>query len=237
MPLPPALPAPPPAFDPHNYPPNNVSTSSTTSTTPTDRHSDQHTDGGYPTHSSETWTAGRSSRPFPATPMAPPRCLPQATPTLYSPPPTLRQLQSYLGDQVVLHHADHELQQLRVFCPRQYFTGALNTWQALELFELPHLTPTNIHDHLTAAIPPSLRSRYKWGLRNPLRRRPPQSQKTMAEGPHHHLILPVHGRQPLSHHQPGTRHHSPTPLPTTPGTTLHSTALASLSFLPFSNPS
>lgn len=29
----------------------------------------------------------------------------------------LRQLQEHLGDHVVLHHADHELQQLRVFCP------------------------------------------------------------------------------------------------------------------------
>ena len=55
----------------------------------------------------------------------------------------LRQLQEYVGDKVVLHHADHELQQLRVFCPRQYFAGALNTWQAPELLEpLPHLSPS-----------------------------------------------------------------------------------------------
>ena len=55
----------------------------------------------------------------------------------------LRQLQQFLGAKVVLHHADHELQQLRVFCPQQYFKGALNTWQAPELFQpLPHLTYT-----------------------------------------------------------------------------------------------
>ena len=66
----------------------------------------------------------------------------------------------------MLHHADHELQQLRAFCPRQYFTGALNTWQAPELFEpLPHLTASHIHDHLSATIPPTLRARYKWGFR------------------------------------------------------------------------
>ena len=47
----------------------------------------------------------------------------------------LRQLQELLGPHTVLHHADHELQQLRLFCPRQYFTGALNTWQSPELFE------------------------------------------------------------------------------------------------------
>ena len=29
----------------------------------------------------------------------------------------LRQLQEYLGQNTVLHHADHELQQLRLFCP------------------------------------------------------------------------------------------------------------------------
>ena len=78
----------------------------------------------------------------------------------------IRQLQEYLGDKVVLHHADHELQQLRIFCPRQYFTGALNTWQAPELFEpLPHLHSSNIHDYLSATIPATLRSRYKWGFR------------------------------------------------------------------------
>ena len=37
---------------------------------------------------------------------------------------------------------------------------------APEPFEpLPHLTPTNIHEHLAATIPASLRSRYKWGFR------------------------------------------------------------------------
>ena len=78
----------------------------------------------------------------------------------------LRQLQELLGPHTVLHHADHELQQLRLFCPRQYFTGALNTWQSPELFEpLPYLTAANIHDHLKATVPPILRTRYKWGFR------------------------------------------------------------------------
>ena len=55
---------------------------------------------------------------------------------------------------------------LRLFCPRQYFTGALNTWQSPELFEpLPYLTVANIHDHLKATVPPTLRTRYKWGFR------------------------------------------------------------------------
>ena len=78
----------------------------------------------------------------------------------------LRQLQEHLGKHTLLHHADHELQQLRLFCPRQYFTGALNTWQSPELFEpLPYITAANIHDHLAATVPPILRTRYKWGFR------------------------------------------------------------------------
>ena len=72
----------------------------------------------------------------------------------------IRQLQEFLGDKVVL------LQQLRVFCPRLYFAGALNTWHSPELFEpLPFLNPSNIHDHLTATIPTVLRTKYKWGFR------------------------------------------------------------------------
>ena len=78
----------------------------------------------------------------------------------------LRQPQKFLGDQVVLHHADHELQQLRIFCPRQYFAGALATWQSPELFSpMPTLQSSNIHEHLIHTIPPSLRTRYKWGFR------------------------------------------------------------------------
>ena len=62
------------------------------------------------------------------------------------------------GDEVVLHHADHELQQLRIFSPQQYFLGALNTWRAPELFRpMPHITPLNINDDLLAAIPTTLR--------------------------------------------------------------------------------
>ena len=120
----------------------------------------------------------------------------------------LRQLQAFLGDQVVLHHADHELQQLRVFCPRQYFIGAINTWQAPELFEpLPHLNPTNTHDHLTATIPPGLRS-LQMGISQRLHdllwHSSPQGQKTMEEGSHHHHLLSLPGRQPPSHHQQRT---------------------------------
>ena len=78
----------------------------------------------------------------------------------------IRQLQEYPRDQVVLRHADHELQLLRIFCPQQYFLGALNTWRAPELFQpMPHLTPLNIAEHLQATVPTGLRARYTWGFR------------------------------------------------------------------------
>ena len=38
---------------------------------------------------------------------------------------SIKQLQEFLSDAVVLHHADHELQHLRIFCPRVYFRGCL----------------------------------------------------------------------------------------------------------------
>lgn len=102
-----------------------------------------------------------------------------------------QQLQEYLGDKVVLHHADHALQQLRIFCPQQNFRGALDTWQAPELFQpLPHLTPLNLQDHLMATVPPGLRTRYKWGFRTDFTiprgivNCPPQGKQTMAERPH-----------------------------------------------------
>ena len=101
---------------------------------------------------------------FSPTPMAPPQQPLKTPPQIHRPPtpPASRASRSTYST----HHADHELQQLRLFCPRQYFTGALNTWQSPELFEpLPHITAANIHDYLQATIPPTLRTRYKWGFR------------------------------------------------------------------------
>ena len=125
----------------------------------------------------------------------------------------LRQLQEYLGDKVVLHHADHELQQLRVFCPRQYFTGALNTWQAPELFEPFH---TSIHPT----------------LRNTIWHCPPQGQEAVAKRTHHYLLLPFPEWQPPTDHQSSTRHHVTTPFSTTSRAIVQSTTLAPFPLLP-----
>ena len=76
---------------------------------------------------------------------------------------------------------------------------------------LPHLTPSNIHDHLSATIPASLRSRYKSNFRkdfnNTIHHCSPQGQEAMAQRTHHYLLLPFPERQPPTHHQSSTRHH------------------------------
>ena len=78
---------------------------------------------------------------------------------------SLKQLQEFLGDNVVLHHADHELQHLRIFCPRVYFRGCLATWQSPELFQpLPDDTDETIPHIIQHSFPANLRKKYKWGF-------------------------------------------------------------------------
>ena len=78
---------------------------------------------------------------------------------------SIKQLQEFLGDKVVLHHADHELQHLRLFCPKIYFRGCLATWQSPELFQpLPDDTDQTISNIIQQAFPAHLRKKYKWGF-------------------------------------------------------------------------
>ena len=133
----------------------------------------------------------------------------------------LRQLQEFVGDHVVLHHADHELQQLRVFCPQQYFRGALTTWQSPELFRpMPHITTTNISEHLQATVPTAK------PLPSPMAL---LISKRRSNGARDALSFPTAtpGRQPSPCHQS----HPPTPLPSTPRSTFHPPTLAPFSHL------
>ena len=88
---------------------------------------------------------------------------------LYTPRFTSRnvtQLQQFLTDKLVLHHADHELQNLRLFCPQHYFHGCLTTWNTPQLFlPLPDLTAQQLHQFLTQSFPASIRKAYPWGFR------------------------------------------------------------------------
>ena len=77
---------------------------------------------------------------------------------------SIKQLQEFLGDTVVLHHADHELQHLRIFCPQIYFRGCLATWQSPEHFQpLPDDTDQTISNIIQQAYR-TLAQKYKWGF-------------------------------------------------------------------------
>ena len=67
-------------------------------------------------------------------------------------------------DKVVLHHADHELQHLRIFCPHIYFRGCLATWHSPELFQPLDDTDQTISAIIQHTFPPHLRQKYKWGF-------------------------------------------------------------------------
>ena len=147
----------------------------------------------------------------------------------------LRQLQEHLGPHTVLHHADHELQQLRVFC--QYFTGAQHmaisrTFCTTSIpYNRQYPRPPQSHRSLHPTHP--LQVGLPQGLQHPIWSGPPQREKTLAERPHHHLLFPFTQWQPPTHHQPCPGHHSPTPLPPT----FHPATLASFPLLPHPNPS
>lgn len=69
---------------------------------------------------------------------------------------SLTQLQQFLRDQVVLHHADHEFQNLDVFCPLHYFRGCLTTPQLFK--PLPHFNTDQLRQFLTTSFRPLTQS-------------------------------------------------------------------------------
>lgn len=73
----------------------------------------------------------------------------------------ITQLREFLTDKLLLHHADHELQNLRIFCPQHYFHGCLPTWNTPQLFNpLPHLTDDQLQPLLTKSFSAHLRRPY-----------------------------------------------------------------------------
>ena len=145
---------------------------------------------------------------------------------------SVKKLQEFLGDKVALHHADHELQHLRIFCPHIYFRGCLATWQSPELFQpLPDDTDQTISNIIQHTYPAHLRQKYKWGFNTkfkmPIWGRPPESQKTMEKRPHHHLLLQVLLWPTLTRHLQRPQHYDPSSSTSITRTTLHSTTVAS----------
>ena len=72
----------------------------------------------------------------------------------------ITQLQQFLTDKFLLHHANHKLQ------PQHYFYGCLTTWNTPQLFKpLPHLTHDQLQSLLTTSFSTHLRTAYPWGFR------------------------------------------------------------------------
>ena len=67
------------------------------------------------------------------------------------------QLQQFLGDQVILHHAAS-----LYLMPPALFQRCRAAWHAPESFKpLPHRTLDTLQEHLSTAFPPALRQKYK----------------------------------------------------------------------------
>ena len=52
----------------------------------------------------------------------------------------ISKLKEFLGKEVVIHHADRQNQNARVFCPQLYFRGCRNTWTDPQLFTKLEIT-------------------------------------------------------------------------------------------------
>lgn len=97
-----------------------------------------------------------------------------------------------LENTLYLHHADHELQQL---ISQQYFHGALAAWQSPEILKFPVHASSHARQRprrLPPCPPPCAHVTSGACTRpsRPLRRCPPQT-KAGAQGPRHHLLLPL----------------------------------------------
>ena len=76
----------------------------------------------------------------------------------------IKHLLQWLPQNVVIHHADHEIHRITLFCPCLYFDSACRTWDDPELFSR---FPGNDDDALkmiATALPQTLQTRYRWGI-------------------------------------------------------------------------
>ena len=141
------------------------------------------------------------------------------------------QLQQFLTDKLVLHHDDHELQNLRLFCPQHYFHGCLTTWNTPQLFlPLPQLTAQQLHDTLTQSFPTSIRRAYPWGFRKHFYT--PHGVVFLKEilekrsTSHQLQLFPIHRWHTLASHLQSIRHHALTSSTSTSRPTFHPQPMA-----------
>ena len=73
-------------------------------------------------------------------------------------------LKEFLGAEVVIHHADHQNQNARVFCPQLYFRGCKNTWTDPELFTMLDCTPQQAIEQVQKLATVRFQKQYIWGI-------------------------------------------------------------------------
>ena len=76
----------------------------------------------------------------------------------------ISKLREFLGNEVVIHHADHQNQNARVFCPQLYFRGCRNTWTDPQLFTKLEITPQQAIENVQRLAKPWLQKQYKCGI-------------------------------------------------------------------------
>ena len=73
-------------------------------------------------------------------------------------------LKRFLGKDIVIHHADHQNQNARLFCPQLYFQGCANTWQDPQLFTQMTCSPQEALQRVHFLATGALQKSYKWGI-------------------------------------------------------------------------
>ena len=76
----------------------------------------------------------------------------------------ISRLKAALGEQVVIHHADHQNQNARIFCPQLYFQMCNNTWTDPQLFFKLNVTPEEALTKVQKLAKRWIQTRYKWGI-------------------------------------------------------------------------
>ena len=150
----------------------------------------------------------------------------------------ITQLQQFLPDKLLLHNADHELQNLRVLCPQHYSHGCLTTWNTPQLVQpLPHLTHDHLQSLLTNFFSPHLRRAYPWGFRKHFQHTSRsclfEAEEILAKKQNSHQLFPFHCRHSPASCFKSSRHYASQTPPSTPRTSLHTQPLETTTpFLP-----
>ena len=76
----------------------------------------------------------------------------------------IKHLLQWLPPNVVIHHADHEIHRITLFCPSFYFESACRTWDDPELFSRFPGNEEDAQKLIATALTPSLQNRYRWGI-------------------------------------------------------------------------